>query len=201
MFLSKLIVDIRCRVARADLSAPYEMHRTLMRAFPDSQEGGPGRVLFRLDDDRQTGEVFLLVQSDKAPDWERLPNGYLTVPAYCKQIDLTFHTGQRLLFRLRANPTVKRDGKRLGLLSEHQQRDWLARKAQAGGFRVLDCLAVSEGFQCGQKSDARLTLLAVRFEGVLEVSEPGLFATALGGGIGSAKGLGFGLLSLARAEG
>ena len=52
MFLSKLILNARDRQARHDLARPYEMHRTLWRAFP---ENDPGRILFRVDPDR-TGE-------------------------------------------------------------------------------------------------------------------------------------------------
>ena len=46
MFLSKLVLNIRDRQARCDLARPYELHRTLWRAFPDDD---PGRVLFRID--------------------------------------------------------------------------------------------------------------------------------------------------------
>lgn len=41
--------------------------------------------------------------------------------------------------------------------------------------------------------------LAVRFDGLLEVTDPGKFLETLRAGIGSAKGFGFGLLSLAPA--
>jgi CRISPR system Cascade subunit CasE len=49
MFLSRLILDSRDPQDRRDLARPYEMHRTLWRAFPDDD---PGRVLFRVDTDR-----------------------------------------------------------------------------------------------------------------------------------------------------
>ena len=54
----------------------------------------------------------------------------------------------------------------------------------------------------GNKRDAtihRAKFCAVRFEGRLYVTDADAFAVALRGGIGPAKGLGFGLLSLARA--
>ena len=43
-----------------------------------------------------------------------------------------------------------------------------------------------------------MTHQAVRFEGVLQVVDPVAFQQTLRCGIGSAKGFGFGLLSLAR---
>jgi hypothetical protein len=46
-----------------------------------------------------------------------------------------------------------------------------------------------------------LALLAVRFDGVLAVTDVVQFAATLEAGIGSGKGLGFGLLSLAPCGG
>jgi CRISPR system Cascade subunit CasE len=45
-----------------------------------------------------------------------------------------------------------------------------------------------------------LTHHAVRFDGLLVVTDPERLRHALRAGIGSAKGFGFGLLSLARAD-
>ena len=50
------------------------------------------------------------------------------------------------------------------------------------------------------KKTCRLTHVAVRFDGLLEVTDPVKFLETLRAGIGSAKGFGFGLLSLARPE-
>jgi CRISPR system Cascade subunit CasE len=46
--------------------------------------------------------------------------------------------------------------------------------------------------------DGQRAFSAAQFDGVLSVREPGLFAQAIEKGIGSAKGFGFGLLSVAR---
>ena len=45
-----------------------------------------------------------------------------------------------------------------------------------------------------------ITHFAVKFEGELVVTDPTRFAETLKNGIGSAKGFGFGLLSVARAS-
>ena len=216
MYLSKLTLDPRSRQVRSGLSNPYELHRTLMRAFPSAEGGGPGRVLFRLETpirSAQTG-LILLVQSEKEPDWPKLgsPNGYHLPdgPNNPKAFNPTFRPGQRLLFRLRANPTVKRYcaakdcSKRVGLLKEEEQRRWLDRKAEEGGFKVLAANVTSEGKIGGKirQPDQKthdLCLLAVRFDGLLQVADPDRFLAALQKGVGSGKGLGFGLLSLAPA--
>jgi CRISPR system Cascade subunit CasE len=45
----------------------------------------------------------------------------------------------------------------------------------------------------------RLKLWCIQFDGLLKVDDPVLLAKAVQAGIGSGKGFGFGLLSLARA--
>jgi CRISPR system Cascade subunit CasE len=212
MYLSQLILNPRSRQVRSEVSQPYEMHRTLMRAFPPENQGGPGRMLFRLDNPAEASQagLKLLVQSDHAPDWAWVEgvSGYLLPgpapnPA-SKPFEPAFQPGQRLCFRLRANPTVKRNGKRWGLYTEEEQRDWLARKGGEGGFALLGVTVTTEGKIGGkihrsEEESHSLTLLAVRFDGVLQVTNPAKFLETLRQGIGSGKGLGFGLLSLARA--
>ena len=82
------------------------------------------------------------------------------------------------------------------------------RKAEAGGFRMLSVNSVAEGKIGGDvrtdvtaRTTHNLTLLAVRFDGVLQVTDPDQLVEAVRHGIGSAKGFGFGLLSLAPAPG
>jgi CRISPR system Cascade subunit CasE len=219
MFLSKLALNLRSPQARHDLEDFYDLHRTLFRAFPDRLNGGPGRVLFRLDSDRATGAPTLLVQSEKPPDWAALPRGY-THAAEFKPSEIVVATGQRLAFRLRANPTYKtgtpskaerlagvgqRNGKRLGFLREEDQVVWLRRKGDAGGFRVESVTVVPEGIVRGSKAAGgvrlALSLLSVRFDGLLTVADPDRFLQAVREGVGPAKGLGFGLLSVACWEG
>jgi CRISPR system Cascade subunit CasE len=162
--------------------------------------------------------LTLLVQSWDAPDWSWLADagarGYLSSvtepnPAV-KPFDLQLAAGQVLTFRLRANPTVKRhfesgDHKRVGLYTEEEQVAWLQRKTDDGGFSLLSVNVAAEGQAGGliHRDDEthRLNLLAVRFDGVLQVTDPARLVETVRRGIGSGKGLGFGLLSLAPARG
>jgi CRISPR system Cascade subunit CasE len=165
------------------------------------------------------------------PNWSKLPLGYLSEPAQCKALTASFATGQRLRFRLRANPTKRvasknehlgriMAGKRIGLATEADQLRWLLRKADAGGFQIpgqwveaMDPVTsmptqlpnfrvdvVPEGRDPNGKRGCAGAFLAVRFEGVLEVTDPSLFLGSVRHGVGSAKGFGFGLLSLAPAR-
>jgi CRISPR system Cascade subunit CasE len=51
-----------------------------------------------------------------------------------------------------------------------------------------------------QLPDRKIQFSAARFDGVLQISDADLFTDALESGIGSAKGFGFGLLSVALTE-
>lgn len=216
MYLSRLILNPRSRRVQRELAEPYEMHRSLMKAFPDNLTPGEGRVLFRGDEHPRLG-LMLLVQSWDVPDWSWLAEegarGYLLPVAEpnpaVKPFDLHPVAGQTLAFRLRANPTIKtkREGRpvRNGLFDENAQQAWLMRKAEAGGFRILSVNSAAEGKIGGgvKHDDAthKLTLLAVRFDGVLQVTDPARLVETVRRGVGSAKGLGFGLLSLAPVPG
>jgi CRISPR system Cascade subunit CasE len=163
LYLSRLILNLRSRDVRRDLSDCQNLHRTILKAFP--QQGGNGQgaraefgVLFRTDVDRRSGLVTLLVQSQAAPDWAHLPPGYLADaggadganPA-CKPVGEVYESlqsGARLVFRLRANPTrkietksladgTKQNGRRVELRTEGEQMAWLRRKAEGAGFRLL----------------------------------------------------------------
>lgn len=204
MYLSKLLLTPppACRQVIQDLADPYQLHRTILRAFPTRADGGPGRVLFRDELCEPGRPVPVLVQSDKAPDWSALAElpGYLVAEPECKPLELPLSPGQRLRFRLRANPTVKRDGKRQGLVHDEHQRTWLERKAQAAGCRVLAVRtrhAHKHVCQPTGKHPHRQTHLAVLFDGVLEIVDPKSFTKAVAAGIGPAKAYGFGLLSVA----
>lgn len=235
MFLSRLTLNPRDRRARFDLARPYELHRTLWRGFP---EGDPGRILFRVDPDRGGGHPVVLVQSDRQPDWAELPAGYTVLVPESKAFDPVLEAGQKLRFRLRANPTKRvaagnprlgsvAAGKRVALCSEGDQLRWLLRKAGQGGFRVpgewvskkepgrrtadwgpdfadgdwypnFRVDVAPEGRDRNDKPGHRDgAFVAVRFEGVLEVTDPELFVKTIQDGVGSAKGYGFGLLSVA----
>jgi CRISPR system Cascade subunit CasE len=215
MYLSRLILSPRNRRVQKEIADPYQMHRSLMNAFPDDLEPGTERVLFRVETDLRTGMITVLLQSTLEPRWGWLDDngaqGYLLPmdepnPAV-KEFDLNLAPGQVLAFRLRANPTARRrlpDGtrKRIGLCREEEQIEWLKRKGEQGGFRLLSARTSSQDVVRGhihRKGDThKLKLLAVQFDGLLQVTDPDRLRESVQQGIGSGKALGFGLLSLAR---
>ena len=206
MYLSRLVLNPRSRQVQRENVNVYQLHRTVMRAFPEELPAEE-RVLFRLETAPRTGVPTLLVQSISQPDWEwlaELPQqGYLLPLAdepnpWVKPFEPAFTAGQRLVFRLRANPTVKRVGKRHGLYREDQQLDWLQRQARQGGFTVEAARTQDRGYVEGYtRQQHKLRLLTVQFDGVLRVDNPDQFQQTLRAGIGPGKGLGLGMLSVA----
>jgi CRISPR system Cascade subunit CasE len=112
-------------------------------------------------------------------------------------------------------------GKRVALLHEEEQLAWLIRKGQEreagcpGGFEILTkriiqkngeagqivlVHAVPEGKQIGLKRDEnrdyRMTHLAVRYNGLLRITNVDAFRNTIVRGLGHGKAFGFGLLSV-----
>ncbi len=212
MYLSKLILNPKSNQVRKEIINPYEMHRTLLRAFPEKEAGGPGRVLFRVDVNHKTGIPVLLIQSDKEPDWSCI-NGKNTnyllrtddTNPITKNIHASFeniNTRDLFHFRLQANPTKRRkdNGKRIGLYKEKEQYDWLVRKSDKAGFKILNISIIPQGIIESKKfkdDENAKRYFSVIFEGIIRVTDKQKFISTLKSGIGSAKAFGFGLLSIA----
>ena len=202
MHLTRLRLDPRSAQARRDLSDAYEMHRTLVRAFVCAPDQSPPRILWRAEPAAAWSDPIVLVQSQEIGNWsvlEDLPN-YLKSGVETRELspEQWLHTGERFRFRLFANPTVTRDGKRQGLTSEDAQLAWLARQGVRCGFSVEAALVTGTELLGSRKPDHRISLLKACFEGRLQVSDAALLAQALSTGIGPGKAFGCGLLSLGR---
>lgn len=205
MYLSKLLLDPRHPQARRDLANAYEMHRTLSRAFAPSPEASPVRFLWRLESAgpclSQDGAV-VLVQSATQGNWEALAQqpGYAEVyPDKAVDLGRLLRDGRSYIFRLLCNPTVTRAGKRYGLSREAEQLAWLERQGRVHGFEVVRAeVGRSERIALRQaRGGNRMTLQAVQFDGILRATDVEMLGPALCNGIGHAKALGHGLLSLA----
>lgn len=237
MYLSRLILDTRQRRVRRDIGDAQQLHRTVLAAFPQAPGGASARehfgVLYRVEPVGDTPAFArLLVQSSAPPDWVHLSEEVLG-PVFdgrgnpaVRRVDEEYarlEVGARLIFRLRANPTRRLSdrtpgredrllGKRVALLRETEQLEWLARKGAQHGFRLLatelspEVAAVQASTQATERGrrPARegvaamgLCFGAVLFNGRLEVTDAEQFRAVLARGIGSGKAFGFGLLSIA----
>lgn len=199
MFLSQLLINLRHRQARRDLADRYELHRTLLCAFPEDVPADE-RVLYRVEQTQRQPFVSILVQSQTMPDWaaaERLSDPrYLCKLPELRSVEPRVSAGMRLPFRLQANPTVKRDGKRHAIVAEDDLTRWLQRKGEIHGFGLdlAKLRSVKLGKQHGRRR--KQTWHLVQFDGLLQVAQPESFVAGLRSGIGSAKAFGCGLLSV-----
>lgn len=210
MYLSQLILNPRSKQVQSELGNPYELHRTILTAFPNTLDPNE-RILYRLEPDFQGEQLTLLVQSINEPNWSALSrDNYLLNDVQVKTFSPTVVNQQIYLFRLLANPTKKikitsdRPSKRVGLYRQEEQIDWIIRKGNNHGFTIISVNLTQVNHQTAYKKElgrpkkAKLTHQGVRFEGLLEVNDAEKFQEALRNGIGSGKAFGFGLLSIAK---
>lgn len=223
MYLSKIELDRTKSGVRKVLGNRHQLHQKVMMGFPDQRESTDlapqqnnecrknWQILFRLEG------TTLLVQSGIKPNWSRLPTGY-TPDGEIRELDFqTIQAGQRLKFRLVANPVYQRTCKRTDengnpilksdrsgkpqqktlrrlINKEEDQIQWLAEHLR--GATLEECYVGSPSkINREQKSSIIRT---VQFDGVLKVINPSEFLDVLMNGIGRGKSYGCGLLSIAR---
>ena len=172
---------------------------------------GAGRdFLFRVEDDERPPRALVL--SDRPP---RLDDARWRVETRPFAPDL--RAGDALAFSLRANATVKRDGKRHDIvrdaalsgrypadatrevLASQVGPDWLRQRSEALGFG-LRAVAASRytGHRAWRRDQPPLRMSSLDFDGTLEVLDVARFLTTLRRGIGHARGFGCGLLLIRR---
>lgn len=219
MLLHRIHLDLRNRQARRDLADPYQLHATLCRAICCTEVKCPeNEFLWRLEPETDAaGCPRILVQTRSMPDWKAIGiDDWLA--SVDPPVDLVerlkldeIRPGQRYRFRLRANPCVTRNGKRLGLLHLPEQEQWLARKSGLHGFN-LPSLTSFDFSDAVERCDVRISqqrmlsgrqhngnairVFSALFDGELTVVEPNAFRRALQVGIGHGKAMGLGLLSV-----
>lgn len=170
--------------------------------------------LFRIDPSRHGAQI--IVQSATAPNWAYAFGnfrGVLAAEVQMRAFAPSFTTGQRLQFRLEANPTrridtksapdgTRRHGRRVPVAASNCI-EWLRRFERDSGFTLdpqevrLECGAARARKSVDAEEGA--AYFAARFEGLLTVDDPEAFARKLVAGFGSAKAYGFGLMSVVPA--
>ncbi len=206
MYLAKV------HIAPEKAANPYELHRALWELFPDMPDE-QRQFLFRVEQQSRQSGAQVLLQTEVQP----ISSSEHTRCLACKSIEYRFGESQSLRFRLRANPvkSVKDEGKgtvtrngttyvksvRVPLIDEEQQQQWLAKKLNQIGAQLSAINVIQETPLYFRKSKEKRSgkIQSVLFEGILQVTDPVLFAQALRQGIGPAKSFGMGLLSVAAA--
>lgn len=214
MFLSKVTISA------AASRNPYLWHKALWTLFPNRPEEARN-FLFRVERRRPGGDSEILLQSGWSPVSASTAHVLIS-----KEVHYQLRDGLRLRFHLRANPvrTIldeqgRRDRRerikrcRVPLIREQEQIDWLVRKLQPAAaiecvqvqpekplyFRKTHKEASTEAHDNAEKRVTAGKIQPVCFDGVLTVTDAAALTTLLEQGIGPAKAMGCGLLSLAAA--
>jgi CRISPR system Cascade subunit CasE len=199
MYLSEVHLEVTGR------PNPYDWHRTLWRFF-DLPQGATRPFQFRVEQ-VESNRAGVLMQSS-LPVKQHVDGAWL---GRQRQFKPEFRFGQQLRFRLKANPTKAiRDEKgrlnskgkiktcRVPLVKEDEQIQWLERKlaglAELGEVFVggHENLYFRKGGHVGK-------VVTLTYDGILRVENPKRFEEVFRVGIGPAKSMGCGLLSLAAA--
>jgi len=201
LYLSCLTLQRGHRRTESELSYPYELHRTLCKAWDDPEAA---RILFRPDETDRV--VRVIVQSQALPDWSRLETSddYLLRREGPKEVEFDgLKVDQLLAFRLRCRPSMRigergheDEGKRKSLKSKEDILAWLDRKALEGGFQVEEVAFDRVYWHESRGGKDAKPLGAVQFDGILVVNDPDQLREAVRNGVGPQKAYGFGLLSL-----
>lgn len=203
------------RGAQRLLSSPHALHAAVLAGFPDPSPTATGRVLWRLDNSRNTAK--LIVVSPTRPDfthlaeqggWPTLPDSWGSKPY--EPLLNRIENGHRYRFRLTANPvhSVREAPGERGVPRGHvtvaHQQKWLLDRQEKSGFAVtpmgsddLDVVVSDRKLLVFRRRETQVTLRVVTYEGTLSVTDRDLFVHALCQGIGRAKGYGCGLLTIA----
>lgn len=200
MMLTQMKLNVLSAQVRRDMADPYEMHRTIQR-LTDGQERRP---LWRLEHDGSGQHPVVLLQTEAAPDrrlLDEFDSHYLLDFGTRENRLLANISAEDVLnFRLHANPTVTRLGKRHGLVEHDDQVAWIARVldrhgAALHGVRIGASRRMVSGRRRGSKP---MIVTGVTFDGQLGVLDADSLRELVSNGIGHAKALGLGLMTLAR---
>ena len=208
MYLSRTELDPTRRSTMIALTSPQKFHGAVENSF----SGERRRRLWRLDS--LNGKLYLLLLSEELPDLTGLCAQFGTgaAPETRRYEPLLERVtpGSCWQFRLTANPTKSckdtQNPAARGTVAAHcttqYQKQWLLERAAKRGFALRE-----EGFtvtrvqwQHFAKHGTRpVTLLAVTYEGVLQVTDAEQFRALLCQGMGRGKAYGLGLMTVMRA--
>ena len=202
MYLSRIKLDTTRRETKRAVASPQIMHASVEACYDAN-----GRNLWRLD--YLKGEPYLLLVSENVPDFGDFSK------QFCKEgtvgeskpylpIISQIKAGQKLHFRIKGNTVSSKAGEKdkrgnvVPCRNEREKMEWLTKKAAANGFSLgKDSFELTEtGKQKFWRESNQVELTYGIFEGLLEVTDTELFATALTQGIGRAKAYGCGLLTV-----
>lgn len=206
MFLSRIPLDISNRQTMRALNSPSIFHGAVESSF----SGERMRNLWRID--KLNGQMYFLLLSEIIPDLQGFcaQFGYTDRPAETKDYAVLLdrvQQGDKWRFRLTANPTKSLKstdggrGKVVAHITTKYEKQWLLERSDKSGFGIAeDSFDVVQSkwlrFYKKNNRNSVVSLMAVTYEGILEVTDAELFKNTLINGIGRGKAYGMGLLTI-----
>lgn len=191
MFLTRMALDTNRDETRLLLTDPHQLYQEVTSAFHSQH------VLWRIDE--MYNRTWLVVLSRFRPEAEQLHEryGYLGVfPSWDTQdFDRLLqyaYPGTSWDFDLCATPIGSVDAPASSWEDPAYLSSWLHDQSQAAGFQLLHTETPSIHWQYVQHK----WLMLVRWQGYLRVTDDEQLIWTLGTGIGGARELGAGLMTL-----
>jgi CRISPR system Cascade subunit CasE len=222
MFLTRMFLNPTRVTTKRMLASPHVAHALVMGGIPPGSV--PGRVLWRIDAERDSSRLALYLVSPGRPDLTGMVEqvGWPTEATWETRSYDPFlgrlRVGQQWRFRLTANPVRSLSqgpgvrGKVLPHVTVDHQLGWLLARVDRIGVSIprngLGELQVGVRGRStatfgrrsitddGPRRD-RVELTTATFDGLLQVGDAEALRHALTDGVGRAKGYGCGLLTLA----
>lgn len=202
-WLTRLELDKEA-MEKQEIYDSYAWHQAAWNCFPEDADAKRD-FLTRIDMKQNT--ICLLIVSERKPC---RPSWCAENQFLCITIAESFLEQKLYRFDLLANPTRKlktyteagerkKNGSRVGVITQEEQRSWLESKGTQHGFCLLqgeNILIDSANNQPFLRKAQSGVHVAVRFRGILQVTNSQLFKEAFMKGIGSAKSFGFGMVLL-----
>lgn len=216
LHLTRLTLNSLSKETMRDLADPYDMHRTLSRvAVLEPDQLTP--FLWRQEVAGPADAPVLLVQSEAPLSWDALPDGYASAIEHRSwEPEAVLSVGRAVCFAVTANPTItttppghtglaRGNRKRMGLRSEFDQLAWIDRQCnQRLGINLTSAEVVRAGMIKSWKKRANdggqpraLSVQVAQFSGTGVITDPDALAAGIRSGIGHARMLGLGLVTVA----
>ena len=201
MYLIRIDMERSSRAVRSAMADCQQMHRLVMGLF--EKERQQADVLYRIKDQGMNISLYIYsaipVQEERLIPGMKL-GGQREISAWLNSLN----NGRCLRFDLLAMPAKKvctggKNSQRRVLRTLDERVNWLVRKAEQNGFRLLDVMENGRTSFLGfHKAGAgEMHWDAFHYTGALQITDEALFRHAVQRGIGAGKAYGLGMLLLA----
>lgn len=204
MFISQVYIDTRKHETAKAMYNRNIMHGAIERCF----EGERQHPLWRID--RISGMFSILIVSRNEPNFEDFVQKFGVsgiqpqTKSYDDFLEKVIQHDEIMRFHMTANPTIKRNGKRIPLNMKRTNTygycasDWLCDRLKKNGAELISGdISSFEKYKI-KREKSIITMVAADFDGFIRITDKDKFVYALTNGIGHGKAYGCGMISVMR---